>query len=334
MKKLMLTLAILVSLVTGLASADPASRIAAFQKATGGTNLLAIPFGGTPGATTNVLKELAAAGFTDDAVIAASTLTPTHGASITWALKADKADVMTLEFCDKFLAHCENTPVAGVILADQLKGFVPFDQRPKFKSLYEKGIVRLLSYNSPLVYSQPIRVKLLTEKAIEFQSVDSLFGNVGNINTLKSATIEELIVLRLAPELRTSDEAPLILEKATAGAKKKLRAEGRSFVSYTTIVGGVTNVVNPLTAKLAPVVEALNAPLMAGLEDALDACGIRVAGLHGHRAAMQALSDGWTIAILDGEVAPAHQAPYLAALKVSLGIVEYNSMIAQYNGEK
>jgi hypothetical protein len=317
MKKLVIVA--LVSLVTGIASADPASRIAAYQKATGGTNLMAISslFGGAQ--TTNVLKELAAAGFTDDVVIAKSTLTP---AIITWALKADKTDVMTQEFSDKFLAHCESFgDVFGVTLASALKTSIPLDQQVKFRDLF---LVRLKG----LGYA-PVRAALMVDKSIGVKGL-----MVESSASLTLASIEELIVLRLAPELRTSDEATLILEKATAGAKKALRAEGKSFVSYTEVVGGVTNVVNPLTAKLAPVVEALNAPLMTGLEGALATCGITVASQNGNRAAMQALSDGWKDAILDGEVAPAQQAPYLAALKVSLGVEAYNAMIAQYNGEK
>ena len=325
MKKLVIVA--LVALVTGFASADPAARIDAFQKATGGTNLMAISFGGTPGSTTNMLKALEWAGFTDDAVIAASTLTPVLGASITWALKVDKTDVMTQEFSDKFLAHCEYVPTGiGAIAARNLKNSIPLDQQVKFRDLF---LTYLKGYNNKAYADQPVRAALMVDKSIGVKdlSVESPFS-------LKLASIDELIELRLAPELRTSDEATLILEKATAGAKKALRAEGKSFVTYTEVVGGVTNVINPLTAKLAPVVEALNAPLMTGLEGALATCGITVASQNGNRASMQALSDGWENAILDGEVAPAQQAPYLAALKVSLGVEAYNAMIKAYNGEK
>lgn len=324
MKKFMFMATLAFALVTGLAVADPASRIAAFNKATGGTNLMAITFGAAPGTMTNTLKELAAAGWTDDAVIATMSFDV-----IRWALAADKAP-MTESFVDKLLAFAEGSNRPGVpsgfVLVNRLKSVTPLDQQVKFRSCYIMNI----TYENPVeeYAKKPVRAALLVDKAIGTEQ------GIGRTEVLKSATIDELIALRLAPELRTSDEATIILDKATAGAKKALRAEGKSFVSYTTIVGGVTNVVNPLTAKLAPVVVAINAPLMTGLEGALATCGITVASQNGNRAAMQALSDGWKNAILDGEVAPPQQAPYLAALKVSLGVEAYNAMIKAYNGEK
>ena len=319
MKKLVIVA--LVALVTGLASADPASRMAAFQKATGGTNLMAITFGMPSGTRTNTLKELAAAGFSDDAVIATG-----MRQVIWWALDADKAP-MSESFVDKLLA-AESSNLGGTPghhLVTQVKSAIPLDQQAKFRKLF---LTYLKEQNNGEYANQPVRAALLVDKTIGVQTYP------GDTSVLKLASIEELVALRLAPELRTSDEATLILEKATAGAKKQLRAEGKSFVSYTEVVGGVTNVINPLTAKLAPVVEAINAPLMIGIEGALATCGITVASQNGNRAAMQALSDGWKNAILDGEVAPAQQAPYLAALKVSLGVEAYNAMIKAYNGEK
>jgi len=319
MKKLVIVA--LVALVTGLASADPASRMAAFQKATGGTNLMAITFGMPSGTRTNTLKELAAAGFSDDAVIATG-----MRQVIWWALDADKAP-MSESFVDKLLA-AESSNLGGTPghhLVTQVKSAIPLDQQAKFRKLF---LTYLKEQNNGEYANQPVRAALLVDKTIGVQTYP------GDTSVLKLASIEELVALRLAPELRTSDEATLILEKATAGAKKQLRAEGKSFVSYTEVVGGVTNVINPLTAKLAPVVEAINAPLMIGIEGALATCGITVASQNGNRAAMQAPSDGWKNAILDGEVAPAQQAPYLAALKVSLGVEAYNAMIKAYNGEK
>jgi len=321
MKKLLFVA--LVSLVTGLAMADPAARIAAFQKATGGTNLMAITFGMQPGTRTNMLKELAAAGFSDDAVIA----TGMHEV-IKWALAADKAP-MSESFVDKLLAVAEESSnpgeTPGYCLVSRVKSAIPLDQQVKFRTLFLTYLQ--LQFNGEYA-NQPVRAAMLVDKAIGVETY------LGDTSVLKLASIDELIALRLAPELRTSDEATLILEKATAGAKKALRAEGKSFVSYTEVVGGVTNVINPLTAKLAPVVEAINAPLMTGLEGALATCGITIPSQNAARAAMGALSDGWKNAILDGEVAPAQQAPYLAALKVSLGVEAYNAMIKAYNGEK
>lgn len=162
---------------------------------------------------------------------------------------------------------------------------------------------------------QPVRSALIAKYAM----VQTGAGAV----SLAQASVEELVALRLAPELRAGDEAGMILERATVAAKKALRADGKSFV--------VKDGVNPLTAKIQPVVDALNAPAADGLEAALAACGIQIANQDQARAALAAKVPAWRDAILNGEVAPNAQTPYLNALKVGLGIKDYNLMIDAYN---
>ena len=337
MKKLVILAAFAASLVSGSLRADPAARMAAYNKATGsGSNLLAITFNTTPGTMTNTLKELTAAGWTDDAVIATG-----NGQVILWAVKADGVP-MTESFAGKLLTYVTaNTPGAGPMLAAQTMPAVPVGLRAPFRDAYMAYTVGY--YASQLnAYPQPTRIALMVDKAMLMEG--SLGVYMGNVGMLQTATINELIGLRLAPELRPSDEATLILDKATAAAKKQLRKEGKSFVTYTemtpvvtNIVGAVTNitggaiVINPLANKLAPVVEAINAPLMIGIEDALATCGITITNQNANRAAMSAVSDTWKNAILDGDVAPAQQAPYLTALKVRLGIKDYNKFVDVYN---
>ena len=327
MKKLVILAAFAASLVTGSLRADPAARLAAFNKATGsGSNLLAITFGAAPGTMTNALKELAAAGWTDDAVIATG-----NAQAILWAVKADGVP-MTESFAGKLLTYVTaNTPGVGPALAAQTMAAMPVGLRAPFKDAYRTYAAGYYA-NQPNAYLQPLRLALLVDKAMQIDGTDLGYRVwVTPTATLQTATIEELIALRLAPELRPSDEATLILDKATAGAKKQLRREGKSFVITTTIVGGVTNVVNPLANKMQPVVEALNAPLMTGLEAALRGCGIEIANLSAARVALAARAEGWRDAVLDGEVAPGAQAPYLNALKVRLGIKDYNQLVDVYN---
>jgi hypothetical protein len=327
MKKLVILAAFAASLVTGSLRADPAARLAAFNKATGsGSNLLAITFNTAPGTMTNTLKELTAAGWTDDAVIATG-----NAQAILWAVKADGVP-MTESFAGKLLTYVTaNLIGTGPALAAQTMPAVPVSLRAPFRDAYMRYVVDQVA-NQPNAYPQPLRLALLVDKAMQIDGTDLGYRVwVTPTATLQTATIEELIALRLAPELRPSDEATLILDKATAGAKKQLRREGKSFVITTTIVGGVTNAVNPLANKMQPVVEALNAPLMTGLEAALHGCGIEIANLSAARAALAAAADGWRNAVLDGEVAPGAQAPYLNALKVRLGIKDYNQLVDAYN---
>jgi hypothetical protein len=332
MKKLVILAAFAASLVTGSLRADPAARLAAFNKATGsGSNLLAITFGSAPGTMTNTLKELTAAGWTDDAVIATG-----NAQAILWAVKADGVP-MTESFAGKLLTYVTaNLIGTGPALAAQTMPAVPVSLRAPFRDAY-------MAYTTqPNAYPQPTRIALMVDKAMLMEG--SLGSYLGNAGSLQIATVEELVALRLAPELRATDEATLILDKATVAAKKQLRKEGKSFVTYTemtpvvtNIVGAVTNitggaiVINPLANKLAPVVEAINAPLMIGIEDALATCGITITNQNAHRAAMSAVSDTWKNAVLDGDVAPAQQAPYLTALKVRLGIKDYNKFVDVYN---
>jgi hypothetical protein len=318
MKKLVILAAFAASLVTGSLRADPAARLAAFNKATGnGSNLLAITFGGALGSWTNMLKELAAAGWTDDAVIATRSL---H--LIGWTAAADGG--MSEEFAKKLAASLTGAP-DGVVLASQTFGAVPVAYRQPFEALYKE----VVKSHYP---ERPVRSALMCDKAMTFTGNPlSHWVTAGYAAVLSKATVEELVALRLAPELRATDEAALILDKATAAAKKQLRKEGKSFVIYTEVIGGVTNVVNPLAIKLAPVVDALNAPLMVGIESALAACGLTVTNQDANRMAMSVLAVKWQDAILDGEVEPALQAPYLAALKVRLGVKEYNQFVDVYN---
>jgi hypothetical protein len=336
MKKLVILAALASSLITGSLRADPAARLAAFNKATGsGSNLLAITFGVPSGVRTNLFNELNAAGWSDDAVIHAARASLTAGGNaqvLHWAVAADGG--MSEAFAAKLHVYvCANISGIGPMLAAQTAHLVPASLRPTFRDACLLWLTATLAASPPNDYPQPMRIALLVDKALAMDSTVPYAwgGSTLAAKTLQTATIEELVALRLAPEPRPSDEASIILDKATAGAKKQLRQEGKSFVITTTIVGGVTNVVNPLANKMQPVVEALNAPLMTGLEAALRGCGVSITIPHTLRTNLAAKATTWGDAILDGEIEPGAQAPYLNALKVSLGITNYNRFVDSYN---
>ena len=316
MKKLMISA--LVSIVACLSWADSALRIAAYEKM---GNKIGILF------DTNALASVVLAGWTDDSVIDA-TFYENDGVSVDtrllgWVASVDggMSDALGQKFYDA--AAAAPRPVTGLMVS-RVIGFMSPAQRTQFEPILEP-------YVASLYQGRPVRAALVMKQNI---------AAVGQWSSAISptTTAAELVTLRLAPELRSTDEAKLILDAATKAAKKQLRLEGKSFVttSYTEVVGGVTNVVvvNPLDPKLSPVVSALNAPLMTGIEAALADCGITIADQTVSRGAMSAASDGWENSILDGEVGPNDQVPYLNALKVAKGVVAYNEMIATYNGEK
>jgi hypothetical protein len=298
MKKLVIVS--LISMVVGIASADPATRIAAAS--------------GVKGSMSNVINRLVAAGFSDDAVIAeVGEASQDAVPLLSWVARVDGG--MSESFATKWLASVSDKPA----LAFHTAHLAPMPVRAQFLA----GCLQAAKEFIP-----PKRASILVRLAISNESSSSVAYRVITVPPsalLQNATVSDLVALRLAPELRVFDEAPMILEKATAEAKKKLRSEGKSFV--------VKDGVNPLTPLLSPVVDALNAPLMVGLESALAGCGITIPNQNSARESMEAVSTGWKNVILDGDVAPEKQAPYLAALKVSLGVVEYNLMIKQYNGE-
>jgi hypothetical protein len=71
-----------------------------------------------------------------------------------------------------------------------------------------------------------------------------------------------------------------IIVQAVSYAKLSLRSKGKSFVSQiTTNSSGVKVVINPVDQEMKPVVDALNAPKLVGLEAALTAIGVDVNGI-------------------------------------------------------
>ena len=105
----------------------------------------------------------------------------------------------------------------------------------------------------------------------------------------------------------------------------KLRAEGKSFV--------MKDGVNPLTAKVAPVVAALNAPACQGIEEALKALdGVSPQAME--REPLQKVAAVWEQQIMQGDISTPAAARLLGRIAVARGVEGYNRFVTEYNDGK
>jgi hypothetical protein len=145
---------------------------------------------------------------------------------------------------------------------------------------------------------------------------------------LPGIEVADLVRLLLAPEpmgLKESERAKqAIKDRAVKLARVKLREEGGSFV----VVDGV----NPMVERVAPVVQALNAPVCTGLEGALRGLGVDVADAG--RGALLELAAGWREEMLLGEMSGSDMAALLGKLAVVLGPDGFNAFVDEYNHGK
>jgi hypothetical protein len=136
-------------------------------------------------------------------------------------------------------------------------------------------------------------------------------------------TLDEMLTIMLAPEPCNANAGQLktsIKTQAIPFARKALRAEGKTFVVST-------NGVNPLVAKLQPVVDALNAPCMVGLELALRNLGMSVADHD--RAPLKTYAAKLQTDILSGD--KQLTAREQTSLLVALGVKGFNAFVDLYN---
>ncbi|MCX6997554.1 MAG: hypothetical protein NTV49_10820, partial [Kiritimatiellaeota bacterium] len=115
-----------------------------------------------------------------------------------------------------------------------------------------------------------------------------------------------------------------IFDAAVVQAKVKLRSEGKTF-----IVG--PDGVNPLTAVLQPVVTALNAPLLNGLEQALAGLGLSVEQIKMSRDPLKQLADGWCKKIMNAGADRTDIKWRRPKISVALGAEDYAAFIRRYN---
>lgn len=113
----------------------------------------------------------------------------------------------------------------------------------------------------------------------------------------------------------------MIKERAVSLARLKLRAEGKTFVTK--------DGVNPMVAKVAPVVDALNRSECAGLEDALRGLGCKLQDVD--RTELRTASKGWQDEVMRGDRLGAALPPVLGRVAVALGADGYKRFVDDYN---
>ena len=113
----------------------------------------------------------------------------------------------------------------------------------------------------------------------------------------------------------------MIKERAVVLARLKLRAEGKSFVTK--------DGVNPIVAKLAPVIDALNRAECAGLEEALRGLGCKCA--NADRIDLRKASGVWQEELMRGERLGAVVPTVVGKLSVALGADGYKRFVDVYN---
>lgn len=156
-------------------------------------------------------------------------------------------------------------------------------------------------------------------------------------DALSAWDAQDVLEVILAPEfnlsaVQMSMAKNRLREVAVVLARKKLRSDGHSFVAYkvvTTNDGVVsTSVINPLVDLVKPVVDAINAPCLTGIESAFASLGVPVAlRREGLTNVVCTVRGG----VLDGSVLGTENAAWLPKLSVVLGVLEYNRFVEAYN---
>lgn len=169
-------------------------------------------------------------------------------------------------------------------------------------------------------------------------------GNTGvgfGVAVTKSiGSVEEISRILLAPDFALSAANVNALklglkDRAVLAARKKLRSEGKSFVSRTvTTTNGTsvsTSTVNPVDVLVKPVVDAINAPAMSGIESAFVSLGVPVSPID--RSSLTNASFRLTLGQLqDGTLVASDNPNYMPKLSIVLGVSEFNKFVQSYNG--
>lgn len=137
---------------------------------------------------------------------------------------------------------------------------------------------------------------------------------------------EKLLTWLVSSELKVQADVTLckteLYNIAVVLAKASLRAEGKTFVVDS-------HGVNPLAVKLQPVITALNAPCVTGLEAALQDLGLTIAAIDRTQLAANGIT--WKTQIMSGSMAPDKINGLLPSLSVALGTEAFNTFVDEYN---
>ncbi len=142
----------------------------------------------------------------------------------------------------------------------------------------------------------------------------------------RNASAQEMVRVILAPEgmtLQTANHFKKTLkDRAVVLAREKLRREGKSFVAK--------DGVNPLEQAVKPVVDALNAPLCEGIEEALRGLGCEIADVD--RGELRTWAEKNQGEIMMGDVSSVHVInATVGKLAIALGPDGYNQFVDEYN---
>ena len=145
--------------------------------------------------------------------------------------------------------------------------------------------------------------------------------------TSSEVSLEDVVSYLLAPDPLGLTEAEswkqTIKGRVVELARTTLRAEGKSFV--------VKDGVNPLVAKVQPVVDALNAPACEGLEEALRGLGGNVRDMD--RGELKKVVETWRAQVMRGDLGN-DAARFLGKISIVLGADRYNRFVDEYNNGK
>ena len=154
-------------------------------------------------------------------------------------------------------------------------------------------------------------------------------GMILNYNILQGlptsqASDKDLTAYLLAAEPLDLNEVQvvkqMVKDHAIRLARVALRADGKSFVTK--------DGVNPLAAKVQPVVDALNAPGCEGLEAALRALGADAPDCD--RAELKGMCDAAGTRIMQGDGGM----EWLGKVSIVLGVDGFNRFVDEYNNGK
>jgi hypothetical protein len=220
--------------------------------------------------------------------------------------RAARLDGLRDSSVQRILAHEQAKPAPSHAIW-ALYFFLPREQQRGFEPLVRKLIEE--------------RYK---EKPVEADLARKYGLGMGRDSVHKDSEAKDLVRLLLAPEplslYRTDVLRKILKEQAVRLAKRKLRDEGGTFVVQE-------DGVNPLLEKVKPVVDALNAPMAAGLEAALRDLGADVP--EQERSDLAAWVAEWKEKVLYGEVP--QSSDLLGKLSVGLGVEGFNAFVDAYN---
>ena len=304
MRKCLIQLVCVGLVGVSVASAGPlvGSRMAVEQ---GGTNKATL-FLAWHGITNAADREAITSAWDEDAFIDVATKYRAFGL-IAFVLNQDKLAAASMERI-KAAVLDEKTPPANT---PELALNYPVSHRDAFKSAV--ATVCAKRYAAQPEYGRLV-AKYLFLQGITFAS--------------PSVAEDDLAAWLLAPEPMALSDADAvkrsIKEHAIVLARAVLRSEGKSFVAK--------DGVNPLAAKVQPVVDALNAPVCEGLETALRGLGADVRDYD--RNSLVKFADTWREPIMRGDLSASEAGRYLGKMAIVLGTDGYNRFVDEYNNGK